>query len=784
MQAEMSTEQAPVRNLRAESQAPSPAIPAGEGRGEGSELQSFNLPRRCAEKRRPHPNPLPQVMRARGVGLFLCLCSLLAIFSGCGDNDPATLSTPGAGADGFVDASAMRERQLDYLRFATTQLIPGSPLNLIAHMERTRVDPTYSVAPAAAGANAWDGIFAKMARLEDTRDFDALYVTNALLGYRDHPLLDRELVRKTEEAMLAFKYWYTEPSAPGLVDDSYYWTENHELIYHTLEYLMGQTYPDRVFTNDGKSGREHMQHAHDLIMRWFDLRARFGFFEWHSNVYYQKDATPLLTLAEFANDEEIRTRAAGILDVLLFDIGIHTFRGAFGVTHGRSYKKDKMSSLDDDTRGMVKLLFATSEFPYASLDDAAVLFARMQKYRLPEVVYRAGTTHEPVDDRERMGIGFDEFAPYEPNPQAPYEFSFTDPKDLTLWWSMSALTAWQLLPLTVGAMNQYDLWTSTNFTDFAELKPLASDLEFAQKLAQRTAHYFSFSLLKEVNTHTYRSADYMLSSAQDYRPGSFQWQAHSWQATLDPNAVVFTTHPTRPLVRTTNWREDTETGSYWTGEASMPRSAQQENVAIHIYAPQYAKQNPSPFTFFRYEPYTHAYFPQDHFDEVVQEGPWTIGKFRDGYVALYSYRPASWVVYDPNVYATNGMIKPFDLKAEGGADNVWIVECGNKEKFGSFDQFRAAIAAAAVTITPRPRQGSLSAGYDVVYDSPSQGRVSFGWQAPLTVKGVEVPITGYPRYDNPWSQTPFNSRALRLEKDGVGVDVDITAGTRRVFATQ
>ena len=174
-------------------------------------------------------------------------------------------------------------------------------------------------------------------------------------------------------------------------------------------------------------------------------------------------------------------------------------------------------------------------------------------------------------------------------------------------------------------------------------------------------------------------------------------------------------------------------------------------------------------------------FPQDRFDEVVQDGQWTFGRFRDGYVALYSHRPASWLIYDPTVYATDGMIKPFDLKADGGADNVWIVECGNKAKNGSFEHFRADIAAAAITITDRGKANGFQAGYDVAYDSPSQGHITFGWQAPLTVQGTEVPINGFPRHDNPWAQTTFNTRSAHLEKDGVGVDIDVENGVRRVF---
>jgi hypothetical protein len=689
-------------------------------------------------------------------------------------------ATPEPPQNGFVDEAAFGARAQGYLRYATQQLIPGSVLNALAHMERARQDPSYSVPAAAVSADAWDGIFAKMAALEDTRDFDALYLVNILLGYRNHPLLAPGLVTKVEAALLAFKFWYTDPTPDGLTDDSYYWTENHEAIYYTLEYLMGQTYPDLAMGTDGKSGREHRARAREALLRWFDLRARFGFFEWHSNVYYQKDATPLLTLAEYADDPEIRDRAAGILDLLLFDIAMHTHRGAFGTTHGRSYKKDKMSSLDDDTWGMVKLLFDTAEYAYGSRSDAAALFARARQYRLPEAIYRIARAPESFVDRERMGIAIDELAPYTPHPQAAYEFSYSDPNDLPVWWSMGALNVWQVVPLTIQTLNTYDLWTTTNFKDFGGLRGLAANPAGAQALARTIARMFTFGLLKEVNTATYRTTDYMLSSAQDYRAGSFAWQVHAWQATFDPNALVFTTHPPRPPLQTTDWYADTETGSYWTGEASMPRSAQHENVAIHMYAPQYRRTNPPPFDFFRFEPYTHAYFPQDHFDEVVQDGPWMFGRFRDGYIALYSYRPTQWVVYDPAVYATNGMVKPFDLKADGGADNVWIAECGRRADWGSFDAFRNAVAAATVTVVPRPPQAGYPQGFDVTYESPSQGTITFGWTGPLTVKGTEVPIAGYARHDNPWAQTTFNTRRATIERDGFRVEIDTEHAGRRV----
>jgi hypothetical protein len=720
--------------------------------------------------------------RIRRTSLVCALAVLATLASACGDgsNDEATMMT----TDGFVSDEYFRARQQDHLRFATEVLAPGNVLNVLAHMERDRSDAGYTVPAGAVPENAWDGIFAKMAALEDTRDFDALYLLNLLLGYRGHPMVPEALWTKVEAALQSFKLWFTEPTPPGLIDNSYYWTENHEVIYYTLEYLLGQEYPDVPLSTDRRSGREHRDSAREKLLRWFEERARFGFFEWHSNVYYQKDFTPLLTLVEYAGDEDIRTRAAMVLDLLLFDMAMHTHRAAFGVTHGRSYKKDKMTSLDEDTWGATKLVFDNTDYPYQSRSHAdAVLLSRARRYRIPEAIRRIGRTSMPFVDRERMGIAIDELAPYEPDPVAPYGFSFTDPEDLLVWWSMGALTVWQVVPITVQTLEAYNLWETTNFAPFLGLRPLSTDAVLARQLAQARAHYFAFGLLKEVNTYTYRTGDYMLSSAIDYRKGSFGQQYHSWQATFDANALVFTNHPFRPLARSTNWLDDPETGGYWNGEASMPRSAQHENVAIHIYAPQYRMTNPPPFDYFRYEPYTHAYFPQDHFDEVLQDGGWTFGRFRDGYIALYSYRPPEYRVYDPTVYATNGMVKPFDLVASGGADNVWIVECGDQARWGSFEAFRSAVLAAGIEIVSRgPSRSGLSPGYDVTYASPSQGRLTFGWEAPFTVRGTLVPVADFPRYDNPFAQVPFDSQHYDIAFEGYGARLDFPRGTRVVTA--
>ena len=92
---------------------------------------------------------------------------------------------------------------------------------------------------------------------------------------------------------------------------------------------------------------------------------------------------------------------------------------------------------------------------------------------------------------------------------------------------------------------------------------------------------------------------------------------HAWQATLDEDAVVFTTLPGNEPRPGDRW-DDADL--YWSGIGAMPRSAQQGAAAIHLYAPEFAPNGPGPLEAFTYLPYTHAYFPAERFAEVRQVG--------------------------------------------------------------------------------------------------------------------------------------------------------------------
>jgi hypothetical protein len=689
-------------------------------------------------------------------------------------------SPPACGPDGFVNAQTARHDKLAYLRSATQTFDPSNVVNVLAHLARERVDPSYRRS-GVVPSNAWDADLATLANLEDGRDFTALYELYVLFGYADDRMLAPGLVDKVEDALLDFKYWYTEPTAPGLQDTSYYWSENHEVIYATLEYLMGQAYPDVPFGNDGRLGSAHAAGARARLLAWFDARSRFGFSEWHSNVYYQKDITPLLALVDFGAEDDVRTLAASTLDALFFDLALHNEKAAFGVTHGRSYKKNVTGLFGDDTWNITKLLFQNTSYDYKGADPGGVLLARSENYELPEAIRRVGVSRQPFVDRERMGIAINETGPVNPAAAAPYGLSYTDPKYLDLWWGMNAFATWPVVPLTLQTMNAYDLWTNPQLALLGLLEPYVSSPVTAQAVVAQTAPMTDLYLLNEVNTYTWRGEDAMLSTALDYRKGFRAAQVHSWQATLDAQAVVFTNHPATPIVPSTHWADDSQDGGYFTGEATMPRSAQFENVGIHIYAPQYPIQNAPPLDMFTYQPFTHAFFPQDRFDEVARDGHWIFGRRGDGYVALYSYRSAEFLSYDPAVYATDGHTLPFDLVASGGADNVWIVEVGTAADWGSFAAFRSAVGSALVEVQSLGASTfGVSPGYSVTYDSPSAGELSFGWTAPLTVNGNAEAQSSFQRFDNPWARAPFTSQQLQIDAAQYSVALDFAAKTRSV----
>lgn len=701
---------------------------------------------------------------------------------GCERPPPTSGGGPLGQGNGYVNQRLWRARQDGFLAFATESLDRTSPTNVLAHLARADRDPSFDFDPSTVRPADFRQAFDKIDRFQDTSDFDLLHLVALWSGQRR--TITPELRAAIEQRMLGFRYWYTDPLPAGVIDNKWFWTENHRIILHMLEYLSGRGLSRKQFTVTGLRGREHERRGRERIETWLDEKARFGFSEWHSDVYYQEDIQALALLAEYG-EPRIARRSAAMLDLFLYDLAIHQLKGNNGVTHGRSYMKDKSRAADQDVFSLAKLLFDTTDQPYTSRSDTgATLLAVSRRYRLPEVIRRVARTRRIIVDRESMGAPLDLEQPFSTDPPSPVPGkSFTDPEAVPFWWERGALTAWQFVPRTLTTIDQHNLFDTELFKPFKPLVDITGgDLDVARTLAHALRCLINIGLLSEVDTITYRSAHAMLSSAQDYRRGCFGNQYHAWQATLDEDAVVFTTHPgTEPRAGTSRWEDG---DLYWSGTGSMPKSTQYGTAAIHQYAPAFTSPEGPPLEAFRYLPYTHAYFPTERFDEVRQVGNWTIGRSGRGYVALWSWRPTRWRTHDPAKVFTNGLTRPYDLVADGGPTNVWISEVGDVDRWGSFERFVRAVTAAPVTVKDLGTSAGISQGFDVAYRSPTEGPMATSWTGPLTMRGTEVPLHRSDRFDNRFGRTPEGSTAVAIRDGDVSLSLDLARGRRRAVRTR
>ena len=214
----------------------------------------------------------------------------------------------------------------------------------------------------------------------DCADFEAvglLTLWHALPTKDVWPFGVREEVK---DALLGFKYWIDQPG----LDAMCYFTENHQLVFHTAELLAGQTFAGETFANTGWTGGQHAHHGREMALEWIRSKLAGGFSEFDSNAYLAIDTLALTSLVEFADDEVIRAAAEALLDKLLFTLAANSWHGIHGAAHGRSYSQTLRSSRFEETAPIMWLLWGAGALNRAVLPATCLAIA--QRYQLPELI--------------------------------------------------------------------------------------------------------------------------------------------------------------------------------------------------------------------------------------------------------------------------------------------------------------------------------------------------------------------------------------------------------------
>src|SRR5262245_56807767 len=171
----------------------------------------------------------------------------------------------GAG-NGYVDRHAWQASQDEYLRFATEQLTPTSPTSVLAHLSRDDRDPHFDFDASAIGPDDFAAVFAKIDAFQDTSDFDMMQLVAIWYGHRRD--VTPELRAAIEQRFLGFRYWFTDPLPAGVIDQKWFWSENHRIIFHTLEYLAGRALPAQTFAMTGTNGRQEEADGRARVEAW------------------------------------------------------------------------------------------------------------------------------------------------------------------------------------------------------------------------------------------------------------------------------------------------------------------------------------------------------------------------------------------------------------------------------------------------------------------------------------------------------------------------------------
>jgi len=588
--------------------------------------------------------------------------------------------------------------------------------------------PWYELARLDAGGMPHHGILIAALDYIDARkdnaDIPLHCILRMIYQFSGDNRLVEELISRAQQTILGFRYW---PDEPGQ-DSMQTWTENHYILFTSAAYLAGQLFQDKIFPNSGQTGEQKMALNRPRLLRWMNLRYFTGFCEWLSHVSYDEDLTALLSLVDFCEDQEIQQRATVLIDMLLLEMAINNYKGIFASCHGRSYENNKKWAGQECTTDTQKLLFGRGIFTVED-NTSAIAFVLSKKYRMPRVIFDISNDQDRSEllHRQRIGIRLDQFSWWDLKPN-----NFENGMHLL---SQGAHLHYRVIKLFVRMMDDFNWWSNPSFSAFAEHRRKIKFWKFIGLLPTLSRRYerdFCRTSCDEVNVYTYRTPDYMISSAQDYKAGYGGDQQHIWQASLGPNAVCFTTQPARMHGTPPN---------YWTGSGILPRVAQIKNVVVVIYR---TSKIPSLLVSNELE-FTHAWFPKDQFDEVVEKDGWIFGKLGNGYIALLSQYPYEWHELPGEDQNREVIVR--------NRNNIWLCEMGRKEIDGDFSVFMQKLLQSEIKF----RDSS------VTYQSPSQGIIQFSWKGELIQDDRRIDLREYPRFASPYVQAPFPSETINIK---------------------
>ena len=558
----------------------------------------------------------------------------------------------------------------------------------------------------------------------DCSDFRLVNLVRILYEFEEK--IPEQSLEELEDVLFNFRYWWYDPGENSMC----YWSENHQILFASAEYLVGQKYPNTLFPKSNLTGRQHMDRARERAMDWLQMRWDYGFIEYYSSVYYKEDIAALMNLIDLAEDEALVRKSQIILDLLFYDVASQGMGCMFSSVSGRAYQRNRMGREAAEFSGLTNYLWGDGKEigPH-------MMYGMMhsKKYKLPPVLKEIALDTSTVILRQSNGLDLSELK--------AEGYYGSDNRSMMMQWGMESFTNPEVVRNSLAHIRNCNMFTNHSLRDFKILNYRLLHWLYLEPTIVRIINPQSNGVsIQKGNTYTYKCADYSMYTVQAHQVGDYADQQHVFGMNISRHFSIFHNHPAR--------EKDVkhQSPNYWVGYGHFPHSVQDRNVNLSIYnLPKKKGMMESVLL-----DYTRAYFPSADFDTAFIEGKYAFGKLGDTYCAFIGSSDFRW-----RDAARDDLI-------QDGKQSVWITEAGSRSEDISFEFFVDRIRNNPVHFDP----ASLSLKYE-----SNQRKYELEYDKAFRING-EAPDTRYPRYDSPYVRGKKKDKTFTFSHNGESLFLD------------
>ncbi len=613
---------------------------------------------------------------------------------------------------------------VDFRRTSKYEVLPMKPIESISGQNHDRIQFNLANDSTSIDWNGLDGTLDYIQGEYDCSDFRLVNLIRILYEAGDQIPKDKK--SEIEDVLFNFRWWWDEPGANSMC----YWSENHQILFASAEYLVGQLYPDTIFPSSGLTGKQHMAKAKQRALDWLEMRWNYGYIEFNSGVYYPEDIGALINLIDFAEDKELLVKCQIAMDLMFYDVAVQNIHTMFVTTSGRAYSGNRTGGPRSTLGGLTRYYWGDGEER-----GPGMMYGMMttEKYKLPPVLKEIALDTTTVIIKQSNGLNLDELK--------AEGYYGTDNRSMMMQWGMEAFSNPEIIRNSLSHIRN-NISFSNEFVapfkmmDFTLLKWLHLEPIISHIINPQT----NGVAIQKGNTYTYKTTDYAMYSAQNHNPGTYGDQQHVFGLNIKNHFSVYHSHPA--LEKGVKHQSP----NYSTGYGHFPHVAQEKNVSLAIYnIPE--KKGLMELDLLDF---TRAYFPSEKFDTTFIAGNYVFGKKGETYCAFIVTNDVHFEG-DSN----DDLIQP-------GKQTFWITEASSKTEDGSFEDFVERIQQNKVEFDSETLKLNYTSN-NTTYD------LKFG--ADFLVDGKEVD-TNYDRYDSPYAKAKKKDKTITIEYNGKSLFLD------------